>query len=131
MNRVAHFEVYAVDMDKMQKFYETVFGWQIRDLGPQMGNYRMVTTGKDQVGAAWPGINGGMNPRMGPPPAGGKPVNAFVCTIQVDDLDAFIGKVANAGGSIAVPKMPIPGVGWLAYVKDPEGNIFGMMQPGQ
>jgi predicted enzyme related to lactoylglutathione lyase len=24
--------------------------------------------------------------------------------------------------------MPIPGMGWLAYVKDTEGNIFGMMQ---
>ncbi len=131
MNRVVHFEVHARDMDKMQKFYETVFGWQIQDLGPQMGNYRMVTTGKDELGRAWPGINGGMNPRMGPSPVGGEPVNAFVCTIQVEDLDAFIGKVTSAGGSIAVPRMPIPGVGWLAYMKDPEGNIFGMMQPGQ
>jgi len=25
--------------------------------------------------------------------------------------------------------MPIPGVGWLAYAKDTEGNTFGMMQP--
>jgi predicted enzyme related to lactoylglutathione lyase len=24
--------------------------------------------------------------------------------------------------------MPIPGMGWLAYCKDTEGNIFGMMQ---
>jgi predicted enzyme related to lactoylglutathione lyase len=24
--------------------------------------------------------------------------------------------------------MPIPGVGWLAYCKDTEGNIFGLMQ---
>jgi predicted enzyme related to lactoylglutathione lyase len=24
--------------------------------------------------------------------------------------------------------MAIPGIGWLAYVKDPDGNIFGMMQ---
>jgi predicted enzyme related to lactoylglutathione lyase len=25
--------------------------------------------------------------------------------------------------------MPIPGVGWLAYIKDPDGNIIGLMQP--
>jgi predicted enzyme related to lactoylglutathione lyase len=24
--------------------------------------------------------------------------------------------------------MPIPGVGWLAYCKDTEGNVFGIMQ---
>lgn len=27
-----------------------------------------------------------------------------------------------------MPKMPIPGMGWLAYYKDTEGNIFSMMQ---
>ena len=34
----------------------------------------------------------------------------------------------GAGGSIAVPKMAVPGIGWLAYVKDTEGNILGVMQ---
>ena len=29
---------------------------------------------------------------------------------------------------MAFPKMAIPGVGWLAYGKDTEGNIFGVMQ---
>ena len=131
MNRVVHFEVHAKDLDKMQKFYETVFGWEIKDLGPQMGGYRMVTTGKDQAGVAWPGINGGMTPRMGPPPAGGEPVNAFVCTISVENLDSSIEKVKSSGGSMALDKVQVPGVGWLAYVKDPEGNIFGMLQPAQ
>jgi predicted enzyme related to lactoylglutathione lyase len=32
------------------------------------------------------------------------------------------------GAQIALPKMAIPGVGWLVYCKDTEGNIFGMMQ---
>ena len=27
-----------------------------------------------------------------------------------------------------ITKMAIPGVGWLVYVKDPEGNLLGMMQ---
>jgi uncharacterized protein len=25
--------------------------------------------------------------------------------------------------------MQIPGVGWYAYFKDPDGNVFGLMQP--
>ncbi len=29
---------------------------------------------------------------------------------------------------VALPKMAVPGVGWLAYCKDTEGNIFGFMQ---
>lgn len=27
-----------------------------------------------------------------------------------------------------VPKTAAPGVGWLAYCKDTEGNIFGLME---
>jgi len=40
----------------------------------------------------------------------------------------MVAKAVAAGGSIAVPKMPIPTMGWLAYCKDTEGNLFGMMQ---
>jgi len=49
--------------------------------------------------------------------------------ITVDDIDAYIKKVKSAGGSIAMDKMQVPGVGWLAYFKDPDGNFFGMIQP--
>jgi predicted enzyme related to lactoylglutathione lyase len=129
MNRVVHFEIHGSNLDATQKFYQSVFGWEITDLGPQMGNYRMVNTGKDAAGATWPGINGGLVTRMGPAPQSDQPVNAFVCTIDVDNLDAYLEKVKNAAGSIALDKMQVPGVGWLAYVKDPEGNIFGMLQP--
>ena len=37
-------------------------------------------------------------------------------------------KGLTLGASVALPKMPIPGMGWLAYLKDTEGNVFGMMQ---
>ena len=129
MNRVVHFEIHAKDQDAAQKFYSDVFGWEIKDMGPAMGNYRLITTGKDADAAKWPGINGGMNPRKGELPAEGAPVNAFVCTISVDDIDAYIEKVKKAGGSIALDKMDVPTVGKLAYCKDLDGNIFGMLQP--
>ena len=56
-------------------------------------------------------------------------VNAYACTIQIPAIDEYINKVVTAGGTIALPKMPIPGIGWLAYFKDTEGNIVGVMQP--
>ena len=89
----------------------------------------MVVTGEDASGEKWPGINGGITPRRGDAPADGQPVNAYVCTISVDDLDNYIQKVLKAGGSMALDKMDVPGVGWLAYCKDVDGNIFGMLQP--
>ena len=129
MNRVVHFEIHAKDQNKIQKFYEDVFGWGIKDMGPQMGNYRLITTGKDAPEAKWPGINGGMNPRQGELPKGGEPVNAFVCTVSVENIDATLEKIKSCGGSVAADKMDVPSVGKLAYMKDPEGNLFGVLQP--
>jgi len=131
MNRVIHFEIHASNLDQMQKFYSDVFGWQITDMGPQMGNYRLVNTGQDKPGAVYPGINGGITPRHGAPPEANQAVNAYVCTVGVEDIDASIEKAKGAGGTIALDKMQVPGVGWLAYMKDPEGNIFGMLQAAQ
>ncbi len=92
-----------------------------------MGNYRSIMTAPD--GSTEPGINGGMMPRKGAAPIGGEAVNAYVCTLGVEDLDAMMTKVKSNGGTLALDKMPIPGVGQLAYMKDPEGNLFGMLQP--
>ncbi len=129
MNRVVHFEIHAADADKMQEFYQSVFGWDIKDLGAMMGNYRIINTGADAAGKQWPGINGGMTPRRGALPQLGQAVNAFVCTIEVANVDETLGKIATAGGTIALDKMDVPGVGTLAYILDPENNIFGILQP--
>ena len=121
MPRPIHFEIHAADMDRAQRFYEALFGWTFRSWGD--GIYRLITTGTEG-----PGIDGGMMRRHGPSAAGGEPVTSWVCTVDVDDVDNYVEKAQAEGGSVALPKMAVPGVGWLAYVKDSEGNIFGMMQ---
>jgi predicted enzyme related to lactoylglutathione lyase len=40
----------------------------------------------------------------------------------------IINKIEKNGGSISRPKMAVPGVGWMAYFKDPEGNFWGIMK---
>ena len=122
MPRPIHFEIHAEDLDRAQAFYETVLGWTFASWGD--GSYRLITTGPEGT----PGINGGMIKRMGTVDrAAPDPVIAYVCTVDVEDVDAYVARALEAGGIIAVPKMPVPGVGWLAYVKDTEGNILGMM----
>ena len=72
------------------------------------------------------GINGGLVPRRGE--LDGQTVIAYVCTVDVESIDVAIATVESNGGNVVLPKMPVPGVGWLVYCKDTEGNIFGMMQ---
>ena len=121
MPRVIHFEIHAGDPARAIGFYEKMFEWTFQKWEGPM-EYWLVITGPDDK----PGINGGLLPRQGA--IDGQAVIAYVCTIDVADLDASVAKALANGGSVALPKMPIPGMGWLAYCKDTEGNIFGMMQ---
>ena len=134
MNRVVHFEIHAKDMDKIQKFYQELFGWDIQGTGPEFGGYRMIITGPgmdklDELPKD-PGINGGMTPRPGDlPTATQTSVNAFVCIVGVADCDATFKKGLALGGSVAAAPMDVPNVGRLAYLKDPENNVFGFLTP--
>ncbi|MFA7310186.1 MAG: VOC family protein [Candidatus Paceibacterota bacterium] len=136
MNRVVHFEIHAENVERAKKFYGSVFGWTMQQMGSELGNYVLVVTGpgpdeiaKGTVKMEDLGINGGMLPRNAPTPPQGMGPNAFVCTISVDDIDAYIAKADSAGGVPQTEKMDVPGIGPLIYYKDTEGNIFGMLQP--
>jgi predicted enzyme related to lactoylglutathione lyase len=122
MNRPTHFEIHAGDPERAIKFYTAVFGWHFQKWDGPMP-YWLITTGTDG-----PGINGGMVPRQGPAPADGQAVNAYPTSIKVASCDATVAAITANGGTIALPRMPIPAMGWLAYGKDTEGNIFGVMQ---
>ena len=80
-------------------------------------DYWLIKTG--QPGE--PGIDGGLLPRR-------DPQQPCVNTIGVANLDEMLKTVEANGGKCVVPKMAVPGVGWLAYCKDTEGHIFGMIQ---
>jgi uncharacterized protein len=121
MPRVIHFEVHAENPERAVQFYRQVLGWELKKWdGPQ--EYWLITTGP----ADQPGINGGLVRRHGT--IDGTAVVAFVCTVDVPSVDQYVERATGAGGQVVLPKMPIPGVGWLAYCKDTEGNIFGLMQ---
>jgi hypothetical protein len=130
MSRVVHFEIQASDVEKITKFYASVFGWGISEWiipGVEMideNRYWLVGTGPDSE----PGIDGGMLIRQGDKPVDGQPVNAYVCIIDTPSLDTTLENVRNAGGQVTVEKMPVMGMGWAAYCKDPDGNIFGLME---
>jgi len=121
MGRVVHFEIHAGEPERAIKFYRELFGWEFTKWGGSQA-YWLVKTGPDDK----PGINGGLIQRRGG--IDGQAVLAYVCTIDTPSVDDYVKKALALGGTVAVPKMPIPGVGWLAYCKDTEGNIFGMMQ---
>jgi len=109
MPRVVHFEIYGDKPEQLIEFYKNVFGWKFEKWGPM--DYWIIKTGEG------PGIDGGL----------GKQKNPGINTIDVSDVDKYIEKITKAGGTVIVPKTTMPGIGYLAFFKDPQGNVFGIM----
>ncbi len=122
MARVTHFEIHATEPQRLIDFYSALLGWSFSKMGPM--DYWLIQTGPPDQ----PGINGGLLPRRGAGPVPGQAVTSFICTVQIEDLDSTLVKNAELGGGVALPKMAVPGLAWLAYVTDPDGNILGLTQ---
>ncbi len=125
MNRVVHFEIGAEDPDRASDFYKKTFGWEIKKI-EEPYPYWLVMTGNEKER----GIDGGIYKRETKPAESTDSNNAinFVCTIDTQDIDQTIDHIIENGGRIINEKMELEGVGLLAYAKDTEGNLFGVMQ---
>jgi predicted enzyme related to lactoylglutathione lyase len=109
--RVVHVEFPAGDADRAQGFYEGLFGWQFSQPMPEM-DYRMSDLGEGQGAAVFPSDSGATGLKV---------------YFGVDDIGAACAKVVELGGQ-AEDKAPVPGMGWFAACKDPEGNDFSLWQ---
>ncbi len=127
MNPVVHFEMPAKDRKRVSEFYTKAFGWNMKQLGAEMGDYVLAgTTETDENNMSkTPGaINGGFfeykDDELNKAPH---------LVISVDDLKESMQAVKAAGGEIVGEQMTIPGIGEYASCRDSEGNIIGMLQP--
>lgn len=117
MPRVVHFELPTENMGASKKFYETVFGWHLEKFkGPV--DYMLVMTGDPNSH----GIDGGLG-------GAANQFKATVNTLEVEEIDQLLQTVLANGGEIVVPKDEIPGVGYLAYIREPGGAVLGLLQP--
>jgi len=106
MNPVVHFEMPAEDKERMSGFYTKAFGWQTKQLGPEMGEYVLVTTTEvdDKMMPKKPGeINVGFFQKTDD-----KPAQYPSVVIQVDDIKESMKKVERAGGKVLGEPMEIP-----------------------
>ena len=115
MNRVTHFEIPANDPDLSMNFYKEIFAWNFFQYGNEQ--YWLANTGEETD----PGINGAIIKKR-------HPDQPITNSIKVGDIDLVMQKITAAGGTIVVPKTPIPGAGWFSFFKDPDNNIMGLMQ---
>ena len=114
--RVIHFEIPANEPEKLTKFYADLFGWQIQKADMPGPAYYFCSTGKDG-----PGIDGAIMQRM-------HPQQPWMNYVNVDSIDATVAKATKMGAESVLPKTEVPGMGWYAALKDPQGNLCGLWE---
>jgi predicted enzyme related to lactoylglutathione lyase len=100
-------------------FYESLFGWEIQDMGPDAGGYMIASLRGKQVA--------GLGPIMGPP---GTPP-AWMTYVYVEDADATAKKIEEAGGKPLMPPFDVMEAGRMAVFMDAEGAVCAIWQPNQ
>ena len=124
MPTIVHFEIPADDVERSKKFYNDLFGWKIEKWpGPvsREMEYWMITTTDEKGDKA---LGGGMMKRQGPQ----QPIINY---IDVKSVDEYSSKVQQLGGKVHVPKMAVPGMGYLAICLDTENNTFGIWETNE
>jgi uncharacterized protein len=126
MDPVVHFEFPYDDRDRIVKFYQVAFGWELQKLGEDMGNYVVATTAKGDAkpGAPAGAIGGGFYKRNPEWPAQYPSV-----VIAVDKIEGAMKKVREAGGEVLGDPMDIPGIGRYVSFYDTEKNRVSLLQP--
>lgn len=112
-------DLMTTDREAALAFYGPVLGWEFQVGSPESGYYTMATVN----GLTVAGIG------QQQPDAQGAPA-AWTTYIAVDDVDATVDKVKNAGGTVLMDPMDVFTEGRMAIAADPTGAVFGMWQAG-
>jgi predicted enzyme related to lactoylglutathione lyase len=108
-----HVAINADDLLASARFYGLVFGWRFEPY--RQPGFMRTTAG---------GLIVALQARR---PVGGIDVTGFEPTVAVPDVAAAATDARAAGGRVLMEPTTIPGVGALAWLADPGGNVVGAM----
>jgi predicted enzyme related to lactoylglutathione lyase len=106
--QLSYLQVPAVDVTQSAGFYEKIFGWRVEP---------------PQPGFEAPGLIGQwVSDRPAAPDAG------LLAWIQVEGIDNTLELVRANGGEVLDGPSPDGTERWLATIRDPGGNVLGIVQ---
>lgn len=112
------YELGTTDLDAAGGFYARILGWQVTDSGMEGFDYRLAKSGGDMVA----GLMSNAGQQGSPPPN-------WLIYFAADDCDQTAADIRAAGGTVCHGPADIPGTGRFAVVADPQGAVFGLLQP--
>jgi len=106
------------DVDAAMAFYGGLFGWTFEDRMPPGAPGRFAMATLDGLDVA--GIGSALD-EAAPP--------AWNTYVTVENADATVGKVEDAGGTLLLEPLDVGDAGRMAIFADPEGAAFRVWQP--
>ncbi len=110
-------ELLTTDAEAAKAFYAKLFGWEYQT---DENGYIMISNRGRNNGAMMQ-----MDESFGSMPSMWQPY------FTVADIDASIAQAQSSGGTIIIPKTEAPGAGHFAYLSDPAGAHFYIIQLNQ
>jgi len=109
-------ELITTGLDAATGFYRALIGWELVPISPGAHPYTVAKMG----GVAAAGLY---------QPASSPAHSMWIVSFQTSDIDASIARVQQLGGKVIHPINDASGIGRTAWVADPTGAVFGLMQP--
>lgn len=107
--QVCYLQIPARDVMASAAFYEKLFGWQIE---------------RPHASFEAPGLIGQWVSERAPAGDAG-----LVAWIQVNSIDEVLEMLGESGGEVVRPPTE-DGTRWIASIRDPAGNVVGIVQQG-
>lgn len=107
------------DIDASEGFYRALLGWEVPEQpnSAELGGYRRAKLNGSDVA--------GVSPVM----QDGQPC-VWATYVSVEDAEATLAKVREAGGTVMVEPLDVMGMGKMAVFTDPTGAVCGIWEPG-
>ncbi|MFD9792955.1 VOC family protein [Streptomyces sp. NPDC059070] len=119
-NTLCWAELHVADVPGALSFYGTLFGWRSREMPAPGMTYTVLSSAEgDQQDASFGGLapaQEGMEPR-------------WVPYFAVSDADATVARAQETGGAVLMPAADVPDVGRIAWLADPHGAPFAVLEP--
>lgn len=113
------------DLEGAEKFYGEVFGWSLQAAGQEAAPdspFMMWQVAGQKFEEGLGGAN-----EIGPDDPAGMPSN-WTAYLSVESAEKAVATTSGGGGQVLVPVTEIP-VGKLAVLTDPQGAVFGIIEP--
>lgn len=122
-NVVVWADIPVVDLDRARTFYSHLLGTHVADMEgvPDVAVLRSPDQDDPMAVSADLALNSGSKPST--------TEGTVIYLSAQGDIDGMLKRTEEAGGVILQDKKLMDMVGWIAFIKDTEGNKIGIHQP--